>query len=537
MRHLSLLRNILLFKSGCIVWLALNISASAATLVDDNTQGFYNNNLGTTLDGSQAQFPLPFFNGGDPTIFPATEPDLSSVATILGDWLSASPALNGFWAGPMSIPATWDLYAETAIIYEVDAGATGYTNVLAAFDVDNGVFVWVNGQYKFGAVSGGSPSPTGQFEYTNVVLGVLSPGTNYIQVMREDNGFFTGYQIRVTGDPAPPPKPQITQQPTNQNVNLGQTATFSVAATSLTPISYQWWFETNPIPGATNSSLVLSNVQSSQAGNYSVTVANTAGSITSSNALLTLANVVVVVDGSTLGYYNESLGTVLDGTQPQFPLTFSLGGDPLIFPAAEPDLSPAAGVLSEWLAPNPVLNGNWSGLIPIPDAWATDAETAIIYAVDGGPTGFTNVLAQLDVDNGIFVWVNGQYKFGAVSGGSPSPTGQFEYTNVVLGALSPGTNYIQILREDNGFFTGYQIHVTGQMIPPPFKFSGVQQTFPAGIRLALNTEPGKSYRVQYVSDLSDTNWLTLTNFIGTSSVKQILDPTSAPKRWYRAVSP
>lgn len=517
--------------------LALSVSANAAVIVDGNTPGYYNNSLGTVLDGSQPQFPLPYAEGGDPTIDPATEPNLSPAAGILGNWLSANPTLNGLWTGPMNIPATWALNAETAIIYAVDAGPTGYTNVFAALDVDNGVFVWVNGQYKFGAVSGGSPSPTGQFEYTNVVLGALSPGTNYIQILREDNGFFTGYQIRITGDPIPPNPPQITQQPTNQNVNPGQTVTFSVTATSPAPISYQWWFDTDPIPGATNSSLVLSNVLIAQAGIYSVAVANSAGSVTSSNALLTLANFVVLITGNTPGYYNESLGTVLDGSQPQFPLPFSSGGDPLIFPADEPDLSPAAGILGDWLSPNPVLNANWSSLIPIPGAWATDAETAIIYVVDGGPMGLTNVLAHLDADNGIFVWVNGEYKFGAVSGGSPSPTGQFEYTNVVLGALSPGTNYIQILREDNGFFTGYQIRVTGQVIPPLFQFSGVEQIPATGIRLTLNTEADRSYRVQYISDLNGTNWVTLTNFVSTTNLKQILDPTSDAQRWYRAVSP
>ena len=249
------------------------------------------------------------------------------------------------------------------------------------------------------------------------------------------------------------------------------------------------------------------------------------------------AHAAVLVNNNTAGYYNSSLGTILDGSQPQFPLPYASGGDPTIYPATEPNLAPAASVLGSWLAPVPARNGFWGSRGPIPTTWATDTETAIIYEVDAGPTGLTNVVAQLDVDNGIFVWVNGQYKFGAVASGSPSPAGQFEYTNVVLGTLSPGTNYLQVLREDNGFFTGYQILVTGQAIIPPPRFGQVRWVPGSGFLMTLNVEAGRSYRVQYVSDLADANWITLTNVISQSNLVQVIDPTVAARRWYRAVSP
>jgi hypothetical protein len=49
---------------------------------------------------------------------------------------------------------------------------------------------------------------------------------------------------------------------------------------------YQWSFNGTNISGATNTSLTLTNVQSSQAGNYAVWVTNAYGSVLSSNALL-----------------------------------------------------------------------------------------------------------------------------------------------------------------------------------------------------------------------------------------------------------
>jgi hypothetical protein len=82
--------------------------------------------------------------------------------------------------------------------------------------------------------------------------------------------------------------PVITSQPTNQTVAMGDTAIFSVMATGSLPLSYQWNFNGTNIIGATNSSLILTNVQLSQAGNYAVLLTNVFGPTLSSNAMLTV---------------------------------------------------------------------------------------------------------------------------------------------------------------------------------------------------------------------------------------------------------
>lgn len=82
--------------------------------------------------------------------------------------------------------------------------------------------------------------------------------------------------------------PNITAQPLSQAVNPGATVTFSVAATGSQPMTYQWRFNGVNITSATNSSYTRTNVQTAQAGNYSVVVANGAGSATSANAALTV---------------------------------------------------------------------------------------------------------------------------------------------------------------------------------------------------------------------------------------------------------
>jgi hypothetical protein len=82
--------------------------------------------------------------------------------------------------------------------------------------------------------------------------------------------------------------PTITSQPKSLSVFQGSNATFSVAATGTRPLIYQWFFNSNSLTGKTNSLLILTNVQSSQQGNYSITVTNAFGKAGSSNAFLTV---------------------------------------------------------------------------------------------------------------------------------------------------------------------------------------------------------------------------------------------------------
>src|SRR5439155_24562318 len=51
--------------------------------------------------------------------------------------------------------------------------------------------------------------------------------------------------------------PQIVSQPVNSTVSPGEPVTLSVAATSQSPLGYQWRLNGNNISGATNDSLVL----------------------------------------------------------------------------------------------------------------------------------------------------------------------------------------------------------------------------------------------------------------------------------------
>ncbi len=94
--------------------------------------------------------------------------------------------------------------------------------------------------------------------------------------------------------------PAITSSPQSQTNSLGATATFTVVAGGSPPLAYQWYF-TNVISGATNPSLVLSNIVATSAGNYFVIVTNSFGSATSAVARLAVT-LAPAITGFSPGY-------------------------------------------------------------------------------------------------------------------------------------------------------------------------------------------------------------------------------------------
>ncbi|HKD52439.1 MAG TPA: immunoglobulin domain-containing protein, partial [Candidatus Acidoferrum sp.] len=86
-----------------------------------------------------------------------------------------------------------------------------------------------------------------------------------------------------------PAAPAITTQPANQTVTAGQTAAFSVVATGTAPLAYQWNKNGAAISGATSSTYTTPAATSSDNGaQFAVVVSNSAGSVTSATATLTV---------------------------------------------------------------------------------------------------------------------------------------------------------------------------------------------------------------------------------------------------------
>jgi hypothetical protein len=85
--------------------------------------------------------------------------------------------------------------------------------------------------------------------------------------------------------------PVITNNPAGVTNVAGGSAGFTVTAGGVPALNYQWFLNaTTPQSGGTTASLNLAGLRASQSGNYSVIIANLAGSVTSSPATLLVTN-------------------------------------------------------------------------------------------------------------------------------------------------------------------------------------------------------------------------------------------------------
>ncbi len=105
----------------------------------------------------------------------------------------------------------------------------------------------------------------------------------------------------------------ITRQPQSQAVLPGTTVLFTVSATGIPPLTYQWLFNGAPISGATNTSLSLTNVQTTNSGTYHVVVTSPAGSVPSAVATLAVGTHPLLLNARTV---------------PQGVFAFTLSGTP-----------------------------------------------------------------------------------------------------------------------------------------------------------------------------------------------------------------
>ncbi len=102
--------------------------------------------------------------------------------------------------------------------------------------------------------------------------------------------------------------PTITAQPADQRVVTGATATFTVSANGTAPLSYQWQKGTTAISGATASSYTTpATTLADEGATFQVVVSNSAGSVTSSSATLTVAPIAPMPQGIDVTTYKNDL--------------------------------------------------------------------------------------------------------------------------------------------------------------------------------------------------------------------------------------
>ena len=142
---------------------------------------------------------------------------------------------------------------------------------------------------KNGAAISGATAST----YQTPVTTTSDNGSLFTAVMGNGAGSTTSSGASLTVK-SPVVAPSLTGQPVSQTITAGQTATFSVAGTGTAPMSYQWQKNGAAISGATASTYQTPVTTASDNGSlFTVVMSNSAGSVTSSGASLTVKSPVV----------------------------------------------------------------------------------------------------------------------------------------------------------------------------------------------------------------------------------------------------
>lgn len=299
----------------------------------------YNSSLAVRRDGTVVGW------GGGP-VPPGLNGVVQALPTVLGGVAVRTNGTVVVWGHEQLQPPTG--------LSNVVAIALGYSHEMA-LKSDGTVAVWGSGATNLpslsnavaiaagngiclalkadGTVTGwNSPSATPPHGLSNVVA-IAAASTRSLALLRDGTLAVWGSGDRVAGGLSNiiaiaagfsdngalfgQPAPAILEQPQPQTVWAGSPLELGVVATGLPPLGYQWFRNGAPLPGATAPVLTLTVPTRRDSGFYSVIITNFAGSVLSSNALVTvivperLTGAAMQPDGTFTFYAGDADGTPL----------------------------------------------------------------------------------------------------------------------------------------------------------------------------------------------------------------------------------
>jgi lysophospholipase L1-like esterase len=181
--------------------------------------------------------------------------------------------------------------------------------------------------------NGANISGANAASYVTPATTTADNGSTFDVIVSNSVGSVTSSSATLTVGAAAVP-PSITTPPANQTVTSGQSATFSVVATGTAPLSYQWRKNGANIPGANAASYVTPATTTADNGSaFDVIVSNSAGSVTSNAATLTVNSLAsgvssLALNPAAVAGGSSSTGTVtLNGVAPSGGAVVTLSSD------------------------------------------------------------------------------------------------------------------------------------------------------------------------------------------------------------------
>jgi len=304
--------------------------------------------------------------------------------------------------------------------------------------------------------------------------------------------------------------PQILAHPQSVSVRIrpdpsaapSTNVTFSVSATSPSPLSYQWHFNGRPIPGATNTTLTITNVQAADWGEYYATVTDEIGTVRSESAwlypLIRPGFAVQPVSQAVPVGSPVTLSVVATGWPPPFTFEWRRGSVGLLTNVQDSLVS-----FFTFTAPTVVTSQQYRAVL-------RNAATA------GVGSSYATITTLADTDND----------------GLPD-----EWELTYRTDPSDPSDRSQDLDRDG--LLNWQEYMAGTDPTDPASVLKLQLTFDQAAILQFNAVSNRTYSVQYTEDLGSGQWWTLADIVAAPETRivTITNVPSGPARFYRLVTP
>jgi hypothetical protein len=197
--------------------------------------------------------------------------------------------------------------------------------------------------------------------------------------------------------------PSITSPPVTQTVTVGSSVTFTASASGTPSPTYQWEKGGVAISGATTPSLALSNVQTTDAGSYTVVATNSAGSATATATLTVnqLAQTITFGPLPAVSYTTAPIALTAAASS-ALPVGFAVTTGPATITGNSLTLT---GVGNVTVSASQAGNETYAAATPVAQSFAVNPATAAVtfgnlsFTYDGTAKGttVTTVPASLPV--------------------------------------------------------------------------------------------------------------------------------------------
>jgi hypothetical protein len=329
----------------------------------------------------------------------------------------------------------------------------------------------------------------------------------------------------------------ILGQPRSQNAFAGSNVTFTVAAYSSTPVTYQWRKNGDPIPGATTDTLALTNIDRDDEGDYTVIVSDAMASVTSDVATL------IVLARARIIQFTQS-AVVAVGSNASFTAEVTNNATlPLTFRWRTNNNFAADMILDEYVSTFTIFNVRTNQAYNVPVVVTNLAGAGIPALTTPLPT-LTVVVPPTNqtAEAGANVTFSGAVYDPPVRPRLSRVQWQFNGSNIENATnLTLSVTNVQSANEGtyslivtNPFFVVTPFHAQLQVASLNPRLVEPQMLPGGHFQAILQATPSRSYAIEYSTNL--TNWVLLRSVSATSQSTPVVDEDApnSPQRFYRA---